>query len=149
MMVIGIGNEYRHDDAVGLHIARAFKEKDMPHVKVIEHSGEGTNLIESWVGVDKVIICDAMQSNDVPGTFCRFDAYKDELPAAFASFSTHSFSLADAIEMARALGRLPKQLIIYGIVGEDFSAGTGLSKELQAVVSNIIKRIETQLTCRS
>jgi hypothetical protein len=47
------------------------------------------------------------------------------------------FSLADVIELARALGRLPGQLTGYGIEGAGFAIGDSLSAEAAAAVDNV------------
>ena len=43
-------------------------------------------------------------------------------PASFRS-STHAFGVGDAVELARALGRLPRRVVVYGVEGADFAAG--------------------------
>jgi hydrogenase maturation protease len=68
ILVIGVGNEYRRDDAVGLIVARRLRELSPRNVTVIEESGEGTNLMESWTGADMVILIDAASSGARPGT---------------------------------------------------------------------------------
>jgi len=45
------------------------------------------------------------------------------------------------VELARALGRLPPRLIIYGIEGKSFEAGAGLSPEVQAAVEGVVERV--------
>jgi hydrogenase maturation protease len=55
ILVIGVGNEHRTDDAVGLHVARRLKQLSLENVMVIEENGEGASLLESWKGADTVI----------------------------------------------------------------------------------------------
>ena len=49
-LVIGLGNDYRHDDAVGRVVARRLKAIEGDDVRVVEESGEGAALIEAWKG---------------------------------------------------------------------------------------------------
>ncbi len=48
--------------------------------------------------------------------------------------STHALGLGEAIELARALGRLPGRLLVYGVEGADFGTGEGLSPAVTAAL---------------
>lgn len=129
--VIGIGNEYRQDDAIGLWIAREIQQKHLPGLEVHESSGDVAQLMELWQDADWVLAIDALSSGGVPGTVHRFEAHAKALPTENFRHSTHSLSLPEAIEMARALGELPKKLMVLGVEGEQFGSGQGLSLALQ------------------
>ncbi len=143
--VIGIGNPYRRDDAVGLVVARRLREKNLEGVKVLELSGEGAALIEAWQGAERVIVIDAVCSGAAPGTIFRFAANQQAIPTESFRCSTHNFGLAEAIELARALGRLPRELIVYGIEGKDFAAGEGVSPEVEQAASRVVDSITEEL----
>ena len=59
----------------------------------------------------------------------------------FGSSSTHALGVAEAIEIARSLGRLPKQVRVYGIEGASFDYGRGLSPEVEKAVEECTKSI--------
>ena len=139
-MIIGIGNEYRSDDAVGLIVARRLRECLADTVKVLEQSGDGAALMETWRGVETVIIIDAMLSGVMPGTIHRFDASSQPIPKSSFRCSTHAFSVAEAIDLSRALGNLPRRLVVYGIEGKNFDAGVGLSVEVEKASGEAIRQ---------
>lgn len=139
ILLIGIGNEYRRDDGVGLVAAR--KLGSIPNTKVIEESGEGIALMEAWKGADIVILIDAVSSGAAPGTIHRFEAHAQPIPAKFFSYSTHAFSIARAIELARTLNQLPPCMFVYGIEGKNFEAGIGLSPEVEKAVRDVVKLV--------
>jgi hydrogenase maturation protease len=141
ILVIGIGNEYAHDDAAGLHVARILKEQTRPEVKVLESSGEGAALIELWKGFASVVVVDAVRSTAAAGTVCRFEVGKAPLPAEPFQTSTHAFGLYEAVELARSLGQLPQRLIVFGIEGDDFSAGLGLSPVVARAVNTVARAV--------
>ncbi len=145
VLVIGVGNDYRHDDAAGLVVARRLREMSFQHITVREMSGEGAALIAAWQGADRVIIVDAVRSGAAPGTIFRFEAHREPIPTSFFHYSTHAFGVAEAIETARSLGQLPKSLIIYGIEGGDFSVGEGLSPEVEHAVSKTVDMLMKEL----
>jgi hydrogenase maturation protease len=145
VLIIGMGNEYRRDDAAGLVAARRLKEAALEHIRVREESGEGTALIEAWKDADAVILIDALHSGAKAGTVRRLDAHRQPLPTGLFHYSTHAFGLAEAIELARALGQLPPCLIVYGIEGTNFEAGLGLSPEVEKAVPKAVERVLGEL----
>jgi hydrogenase maturation protease len=146
-LVIGIGNLYRHDDAAGLAVAARIREAALPGVAVQELEGEPVSLIDAWRGAALVYLVDAVSAaGGTPGTVHRFDAAAGPLPPPLRCRGTHAFSLADAIELGRALGQLPPRLIAYGIEGADFSAGTGLSPHAAQGVSAATGRLLAELS---
>lgn len=144
-LIIGVGNEYRSDDAAGLVVARRLRRRAGKSFCVIEQSGEGASLIESWRGARSVIVIDAVMSGAAPGTIHRFEANTQPLPHNFFRYSTHAFGLAEAIELARALGELPPRFIVFGIEAADFTAGLGLS----AAVDEAAQRLEEQISAET
>jgi len=141
MLILGVGNDYRGDDAVGLIVARRLREQLPDDIQIIEQSGEGATLIESWKNATQAILIDAVQSGATAGTVFRFAAHQQSIPTKFFRYSTHAFSVAEAIELARALNQLPTMLIVYGIEGKNFAAGVGLSPEVDKVIPEVVDRI--------
>ena len=121
-LVIGLGNAWRGDDGAGPAVARGLLD-EVP-ARVLVHEGEPIGLIEEWAGADEVIVVDAVCSGAPPGTIHRLDPLAEPMPAALSHGSTHAFGLAETIELARALDRLPPRLTVYGIEGERFAAAT-------------------------
>ena len=140
-LLIGVGNEYRSDDGVGLVVAREIHEKLIPSVTVKEESGEGAALMEAWQGFQNVIIVDAVSSGAMPGAIFRIDANKEIVPTKFFHYSTHAFSVSEAIELARVMNVLPPKLVVYGIEGNNFVAGTTISLLVQETAHKIIEQL--------
>jgi len=145
VLLIGIGNSYRGDDAVGLAVARRIGELALDDVSVIETSGEGTQLIEAWQGASRVVVVDAVCSGSPPGTVHCFDAIAQKIPAELFRYSTHTIGVAAALELARALDRLPESLILFGIEGSDFTAGANLSENVENALMTVVESIAAYL----
>lgn len=141
VLIIGVGNMFRSDDAAGYIVADALRKKSLPLTTVIEESGEGAVLMDQWKDVEAVVLVDAVSSGNKPGSIHRFDAHENVIPARFFHYSSHAFSVAEAVEMARVMNRLPSKMIIYGIEGRNFQAGVGLSPEVQRSVPEVIQSI--------
>ena len=144
-LVIGVGNEFRRDDSVGLLAVRALANRVSQTVTLLEESGEGTALIDALESADNVVILDAVRSRAEPGTIHRLDAIASNIPSGFFNYSTHAFSVAEAIEMLRTISTLPAHLVVLGIEGGDFSAGTELSKPVEAAFSQYLDAAETEI----
>ena len=146
MIVIGVGNAARGDDAAGLRAAAALRERVPAGVVVREHEGETLALLDGWEGAAAVILVDAVRSGATPGMLHRLDASSTPLPETLtSSSSTHALSLAETIELARALGRLPATVIVHGVEGRRYDAGAGLSPEVAAAIEPLVAAVERDL----
>lgn len=139
--IVGIGNEFRGDDAVGLMVLRQLEMKPQAGARTIELTGDQTYLLELMRSTDAMIIVDAVQSSAPAGTIFRLDASCEPVPKGFLSFSTHAIDSAAAVEMARTLGALPQKILIYGIVGKEFSYTNLITPEVEEAIDVIRERI--------
>ena len=81
------------------------------------------------------MIVDTARSGAAPGVIDRIDATERPLPAALrSSTSSHAVGVGEAIELVRALGRLPSRLVVYAVEGRSFEAGAPLSPDVAAVI---------------
>lgn len=145
ILIVGIGNDYRRDDGVGLVVARALKAYNLPNTTVIETREAGAGLIELWTGADAVLIVDAVRSGATPGFLYAIDAHIHALPPGLTAYSSHAFGLAKTIELARVLKRLPPALLVYGIEGKEFGLGTGLSPAVERSVPALVAQLVQHL----
>ena len=141
ILVIGVGNPFRSDDAAGLHVVRDLKEAGFNAATLVEHSGEGAALMETWKGAEAVILIDAVSSGAAPGTVHRLEPLADPLPSSMFQHSTHAFSIPQAIELSRALNQLPARLVVFGIEGKDFQAGEHLSPEVARALPEVARQV--------
>ncbi len=140
-LIIGIGNPYRGDDGVGIAVVRRLRARPPSGVTILEAGGEGAALLDAWTDATNVILVDAVHSGAPPGTIHRFDAAALEIPRRFFHYSTHAFSVAEAVELARTLAQLPPCVIVYGIEGRNFAAGVGLSTEVEQAVTAVAVQV--------
>ncbi len=144
-LIVGVGNPFRGDDSVGILVARFLKRCFGERVKIIGVGFSLDELIQTWGNYDLVILIDAVKSKESPGKIYRLKFGVDEISARLEFFSTHSIGLIEHIEIAKALGKLPRELIIYGIVGKDFDIGGAISREARASCKEVIKQILSEL----
>lgn len=144
-VVIGVGNAMRGDDGVGLLVAAALEERVPPGVSVVPCEQEPSRLIDAWAGAKTAIVVDAAASGAAPGTVNRFDASETAIPAGVFRSSTHAFGVGDAIELARALGRLPDRVLVYGVEGGAFAPGEPLTPPVEAAVEQVAAAVLSDL----
>jgi len=121
--------------------------KDQAHssCEVHEHVGEGTGLMELWKCAERVVVVDAVQSGATAGTVHRFNVNLRSLPASMFRGSTHAFGLNEAVELSRALKQLPSNFIIYGIEGQNFDTGIGLSSAVLGAVNDLAEKLQHEV----
>jgi len=145
LRVIGVGNTARGDDGVGPAVVERLAAMDLPGVTLLCRDGEGTALMAAWDGAQRVYLVDAMRSGCVAGSVHRLDAARETVPADVFHYSSHAFGLAEAVELARALGELPPTTVIYGVTGADFGAGDRLSAPVSMALEALTERLAGEL----
>ena len=75
--MIGVGNAYRGDDAVGLAVAERLRSRLPDDVTVLDCEQEPTRLLDAWQDADVALVIDAAASDAPPGTVHRVTALED------------------------------------------------------------------------
>ncbi|MFJ5117195.1 hydrogenase maturation protease [Kitasatospora sp. NPDC088548] len=152
--VIGVGNEYRHDDGVGwavvARLAKRAEQRPLPGGTVLRVcDGDPARLITLWEGAELAVVVDAAHAHPGrPGRVHRL-ALEGARRTPGGATSSHGLGLGEAVELARVLGRLPRRLVVYAVEGADGSLGTGLSAPVAAVVAPLAERIAAEIAlCR-
>ncbi len=144
-MLIGLGNPQRGDDGVGPAVARRFAALALPGVEVVEVD-DPISLIDTWGDADPVVVVDAMSSRQPPGTVQTIDVTVDSLPDdSRSSGGSHALGLATAVEISRALGRLPARLVVVGVEVHGVSSGTELSGPVAAALDRAVLAARSEL----
>jgi len=141
VLVVGLGNPDRGDDAIGAMVAKALAGRLPANVALIARGGDMMALIEDWAGYDALVCVDAAAPLGVPGRIHRIDLTKDELPAEMSFASSHALGLADAVRLARVLQRAPQDIIVYAVEGRCFEHGAPMTAEVSAAAEEVAHRI--------
>jgi hydrogenase maturation protease len=148
-IVIGIGNRDRGDDAAGCSVVKLLRDTLPPDIELAEHDGDVSALISRLDGVAAAFLVDACTSGTPPGTVHRFNVAAAPLPQATFGLSTHGLGLAAAVELARAIGGLPPQCIVYAIEGSSFEMGAPLSPAVAAAAKDVAVRLRAELAVKA
>ncbi|MDR3695943.1 hydrogenase maturation protease [Mucilaginibacter sp.] len=141
ILLIGIGNEFREDDGLGLYICRHDKIGRLQNLVIKENSGDGMTMMDAWKDEGTVVLIDAVRSGRAAGTIFHFDLLKDPLPPDLFNISTHNIGIPDCIILSEKLGLLPEKLIFYGVEGKNFGHGKKLSPVVKTAADILIDQI--------
>jgi hydrogenase maturation protease len=143
-VVIGIGNPFRNDDGLGPAVAAQIEEQRLPGVRVVISDGEPAGLLEAWGGADLAVVVDAIhQVSASPGSIHRLTV--GQLETGGTAASSHGLGVPDALRLGRALGRLPRRVVIFAVEAADTGAGTKLSKPVAAALPEVVAAVMTEL----
>jgi hydrogenase maturation protease len=142
MLILGCGKRQRGDDAAGILAVEHLRTLG---IAAEVCAGESAELMEAWSGADDVILIDAVVTGAPAGTVHAWDG---QHPPEFATVtgSTHGLGVAQAIELARALDRLPARVRVYGIEGKQFGIGSAVSPEVERAVEEVVQRVASSLS---
>ena len=145
--VIGVGNLLLKDEGIGVHIARALQELNLPDGVEIIDGGTSPDLVTYLEPADKLIIVDAVQAAGEPGTIYRF--HPDDLATeAKGLISLHELGLMPSLRMMSLLQNEPKEVIIIGVQPKEIDWGTELSAELQQKIPEIVNIVLGEISPR-
>lgn len=141
IIIVGIGNLYRGDDAAGWAVIDGLMEKVGSVIKLVKKRGDIFELIDIFGHYKTVYLVDACQSNASIGTWQRIDAQKQSVIEENPQTSTHGFSVSQAISLAKNLDQLPNKLIIYAINGDSYTISDKFSPSVAKSVDSVVNAI--------
>jgi len=139
-VVIGIGNPFRNDDGIGPAVAAQIEGLRLPGVQVVMSDGEPAGLLEAWAGADLAVVVDAIYRVPAsPGRIHRLTA--SQLADGGTAASSHGLGMPDALRLGRALGQLPRRIVIFAVEGADTGPGTELSDPVSAALPEVVAAV--------
>jgi len=146
VLVVGIGNPDRGDDGLSAAVIARLRGQAPDGVRLLDRSADPLALIDDWDGCGAVILVDAAMATNEPGRVHRIDLAVDSLPLGWSQPSSHAFGLAETVELARNLGRLPGNLVLYLVESQSFETGAPLSPAAADAVNQVAEGILADLT---
>lgn len=150
VLVAGVGNVLRCDDAFGVRVVERLADHDLgDRVKVIETGIGGIHLVQELMDpVDALLVVDASDQGRPPGTVMVIQpevADVTQMPlikrADFLA-DMHYAKPERAFMLARALGVLPPIFMLIGCQPVDAtSMGTTMSPEVTAAVDVAVEEV--------
>ena len=132
ILVAGLGSELRGDDAVGAATVDSLPPeiREQAEVAVL---GNPLDLIGRWDEADLVVVVDAVRSGQAPGKLTVLDLSSASQPSP-PTLTSHTMGLLRVLDLARALGRAPRRVLLVGVEADGMAPGRGLSPAAGASV---------------
>ncbi len=152
ILVAGVGNIFKGDDAFGVEVAQRLARRQLPPaVKVVDFGIRGIDLTYALLdGYPVVILVDAVERGEPPGTVTLIEPEwpADEEPdPQDLLMAPHDLDPAKVLRLVRALGGRCDRLLLVGCepltFGDEEEGAMGLSPPVAAAVDEAVKAIET------
>lgn len=144
-VVIGLGNRFRRDDAVGVVTAAALDELALPGVEVVTDIVDPLTLLDVWSGARLAVIIDAATAAASTAGRVRCCTL-DEVVVAPERLSSHSIDVGRTYALGQALGRVPEALTIYAVDVVDTGHGVGLTPPVEGAVPQVTALAAAEIT---
>jgi hydrogenase maturation protease len=151
-LIVGIGSEHG-DDRVGWIVADKLRRQLIANSNVeVRTATVPLDLIDWLEGVDELQICDACESSGGDEEVHRF-AWNDQSFVAGSrgvfterrATGTHGFGVVEVLQLLKAMGRLPKSVVIWAIPGKLFDVNSQLSPGTGEFVQHVVEKILSEL----
>jgi hydrogenase maturation protease len=142
LLILGLGNVLCGDDGLGAAaVARLDREWACPEGVVVQDGGTlGLALMPLIEAAHDVILVDAVAADGPAGTLVRLTG--DDVPAAaLERLSVHQVGVADLLGALAWRGRLPRRLVLLGLVPESLELHLGRSAAVEAALPGLVDGI--------
>ena len=119
--IVGVGNILLKDEGIGVKVVKELENEYTfpPDITLLDGGTAGHHLVNVVADFDVVIVIDAVQGGEPPGTVYRFTL--DQIPFELNThLSLHQVGVLEALNQVKLLGKNQK-VIFVGIEPEDIS----------------------------
>ncbi len=128
LLVLGLGNPLCRDDGLGVVAVAEILRRFVPPegARILDGGTLGLSLLPHVEDAEDAILVDAIRDDAPPGTLVRLEG-AEVRPAVEARLSVHQVGVADLVAVAELRGRLPRRLVLLGLVPAELDVAVGLS----------------------
>jgi hydrogenase maturation protease len=146
-LIVGIGSTIRGDDGVGVHAARALRQRPLPAgVDVIELGTAGLGLLDVVSGYERLIVLDAIVSGAPPGTVHVLAG--DDVARGAHLGPGHEADLPTTLASGRKLPgiHMPQEVIVVAVEVRNLTSFSDhLTDEAEAAIPGVVTTVENLL----
>lgn len=139
-LVLGIGNPILQDDGFGVHVVQQLKTEhfDFPQVEFLDGGTLSFSLIGEIEDATSLIVIDAAQLDDEPGSVRTFIGEEMDLfLGRQKNSSVHDVTLIDLMSIALLSDRLPSRRALIGVQPETIDWGTELTPAVKKAIPTV------------
>jgi len=144
-VILGVGNLLLSDEGVGVHVINKMMDMHFPpDIELIEGGVDGLRLMNLVVGVDRLIVIDAVKGGGSPGSIYKFRPEEFVTRTDTSKLSVHQVGILEVIRLSGLVGKLPETTII-GVEPKSIEMGMELTPKIQSKVPRIIELVLDEL----
>ncbi|MFB6151163.1 MAG: hydrogenase maturation protease [Haloarculaceae archaeon] len=147
-LVLGIGNDIKRDDAVGLRLTEDLEARvDAPDVDFRTMTSGRIMLIDEMSGYDRVFIVDSIKTEGgTPGDWYRFCPDEVEPGDESGGLATHNVGLGTLTTLGEAMGESMPEVTIFAVeVAEPFEYGEEMTDAVAEALPGLVEAIGAEL----
>jgi len=146
VLVLGLGNVLCGDDGAGvIAVHRLRREWLVPSwVRIVDGGTLGLDLLALIAASDRVILVDAVRTDQPPGTLVRLTG-AEVGPAIHQRLSPHQIGVADLLAGAALCERYPREVVIIGVVPETIELMLGCSAKVAERMDGLVAAVIDEL----
>lgn len=146
-LVLGLGNLVHADDGAGVHAIQGLSvdARVPPGVRLLDGGTQGLGLLHHISGVRRLLVIDAVDAGQTPGTVLRFEG--SALAGLPGKASVHSLGFADMMIALQLLGETPPEVVVFGVQPQSTEWGAELTEPVAKALPLLIDTVVSQLEC--
>ena len=144
--ILGVGNILLKDEGIGVKVVKELENEYTfpPDITLIDGGTAGHHLVNMLSDFEVIIVVDAVQGGESPGTIYRFTL--DQIPFELKThLSVHQIGVQEALNQVKLLGKEQKVTFI-GIEPQDISPwGMELTPVIEEKIPKLISLVLEEL----
>jgi hydrogenase maturation protease len=147
LAVLGVGNILEKDDGIAIYATKYIEENYTfePSIEIVNGGVEGINLLNMFMEYPHIIILDAIEIDDKPGSIYHIPSH--ELTGyGLNSGGAHEIGVLQCFDILELLGKETPKSSVLGIVPKEIDVSISLSdvlyREFDIYIETLIKILE-------
>jgi hydrogenase maturation protease len=147
ILVLGLGNILLQDEGLGVHALQRLASDYQwpPDVEIMDGGTKGLDLLPFLEGVSGLLILDAVQVGEAPGTLIRLEG--SDIPKALSvKMSMHQVGLQELLALGDLQGILPPRVVLLGlepaVVDWGLDLSPSIADKLKKLVEAAVKEVK-------
>lgn len=146
VLVLGMGNLLLEDEGLGVRALEILQQRYEipPGVELLDGGTTGMGLLDDISGREHLIVLDAVQTGDPPGTLVRLAG--DDVPVYFSMrISPHQLGLSDVLATLELSGEKPAEVVVLGLVPQSLEMSLELSGLIRGKLRDLVRAAAREL----
>lgn len=142
IILLGVGNILLTDEGLGVHVVNEMRKEYTfsPEIGIIDGGTMGMELLSYMRGMKKLLLVDAVNGGEEPGTVYEFP-HRDMETYFTDHISVHEVGMQDILRI-RALQDNPlEDAMVIGVEPESLDIGLAVSDTVKNVLPDVKQRV--------